>query len=135
MLKKIKKVKLSTLDAKLWKLFSKFIRLRDRVHGDHCRCISCNKIMHWKSAHAGHFINRRHLGVKFDERNVNAQCVMCNTFGEGEQYKYGLALIKKYGENVIQDLEVKKKLDVNIADRLWYLAMIEKCTEKLKGME
>jgi len=134
MLKKKKKVKISTLDAKLWKLFSKYIRLRDRFQDDYCRCISCGSIHHWKAIQAGHFISRRHKAIKYDEQNVHSQCVVCNGFEEGNQYKYGLALIEKYGESIINDLQVRKKLN-KIPDRLWYQEQIKIYQEKLKEME
>ena len=134
MLKKRKKTKISTLDNKLWRIFSKYIRLRDRFQDDYCRCISCGSIHLWKDMHAGHFIGRRHKSIKFDEINVHAQCCKCNTFGEGEQWKYGKALQKKYGEDVIDQLEVKKKLN-KIPDRLWYQEQIKIYTQKVKEME
>ncbi|MCP3683909.1 MAG: recombinase [bacterium] len=133
-LKKRKKPKISTLDKKLWRLFSKFIRLRDRFQGDYCKCISCGSIKHWKDMHAGHFIGRRHLGTKYDPKNVHAQCCSCNTFGEGEQFKYGQNLIKKYGEGIINELEVKKKLNPK-KDWTWYDGMIEVYTKKVRKLE
>ena len=131
---KPKKPKISTLDKKLWKIFSEYIRKRDRIQDDACKCISCGAIKHWKEMHAGHFIGRRHLGTKYDEKNVHAQCCSCNTYGEGEQYNYGLNLIKKYSPGVIFELEVKKKLNPK-KDWTWYVEMIEVYKDKLKGMK
>lgn len=36
--------------------------------------------------------------------NVNLQCVSCNTFHAGEQYKYSIAIDEKYGEGVAKTL-------------------------------
>jgi len=133
-LKKKKVVKISTLDNKLWRIFSKYIRLRDRIQDDYCKCISCGSIHHWKAIHAGHFLSRRHKQIKYDEQNVHSQCVTCNSFEEGNQYKYGLALIEKYGDSIINDLHARKKLN-KIPDRLWYIEQIKIYQDKLKEME
>jgi len=134
-LKKKKVVKISTLDNKLWKLFSKYIRLRDRIQDEYCKCISCGSIHHWKDMHAGHFIGRRHKGVKFNEKNVSAQCCKCNTYNSGEQWNFGKALEKKYGEGVIDELEVKKQLNKNMCDRFWYIEQIKIYKEKVRKLE
>ncbi|MDR2652689.1 MAG: recombination protein NinG [Prevotellaceae bacterium] len=94
--------------AKLDKIFSEYIRLRDSDSNGYIRCISCGKIVHWKNADAGHYVNRRHLALRYDEKNVNAQCRACNRFDEGNMIGYHAGLIKKYGEYVIQYLEIKK---------------------------
>lgn len=135
MIKKIKKVSLSSLDKKLWKIFSEYIRKRDRKEGEYCFCVSCGAARHWKGMDAGHFIPRQHQGVKYDERNVAAQCKPCNGFEGGAQYKYGLALRKMYGDGIIKELEIKKRLNKNMLTRLWYLGAIEHYKEKLKEME
>ena len=59
--------------------------------------------------HAGHFIGRQHMATRWNEENVNAQCVKCNTFNEGEKYRYGLALQKKYKKDTPDVLEWKSR--------------------------
>lgn len=90
------------------RLFSIYIRLRDSDENGYGRCISCGKIVHWKDADAGHFVNRKHLNLRYDEMNVNLQCRSCNRFDEGNSAGYTQGLIKKYGENIIEVLRVKK---------------------------
>jgi len=131
---KKKPVKISTLDRKLWKLFSVYIRKRDRTHGEYAPCISCGKMHLWKDLDAGHFINRRHKTVKYHEKNVSAQCRVCNRFEEGNQFAYSKGLIKKYGEGVIKELEVAKQSKVTIT-KMWYLGMIQLIKEKLKEQD
>jgi transposase len=54
--------------AKLDKIFSEYIRLRDATLGDgYGTCISCGKIIYWKDNHCGHFINRKHMALRFNE--------------------------------------------------------------------
>ena len=89
--------------------FSKFIRLRDSVDG-YGRCISCGKLVHWREADAGHYVNRRKYSVRYNEKNVNLQCRHCNRFCEGNAAGYTLGLVKKYGSQVINELSLASNL-------------------------
>ena len=94
--------------ATLDRIFSRYIRLRDADANGYIRCISCGKAVFWKNSDAGHYVNRRHLALRYDEKNVNAQCRACNRFDEGNMLGYHAGLVKKYGEAVIRYLEIKK---------------------------
>jgi 5-methylcytosine-specific restriction endonuclease McrA len=96
--------KLDTLD----RVFSEYIRRRDSDSNGYGRCISCGKIIHWKDADAGHFCNRAHMSLRYDEKNVNLQCRHCNRFREGEMLGYSEGLVKKYGPEVLDYLKIKK---------------------------
>jgi len=96
------------LQRKLDRIFSEFIRLRDSNKDGYGCCISCGKIIHWKEGHCGHYINRRHLSLRYDEQNCNLQCVKCNSFDEGNNIGYTRGLIKKYGDRVIELISIKK---------------------------
>ena len=87
------------------KLFSLYVRLRDSENG-YGHCITCGKRLHYKDAHAGHFQKRKYLETRWDEENVNLQCSACNTFNDGEQYKYGQAIELKYGDDTADKLHV-----------------------------
>jgi hypothetical protein len=109
----IKRVRFTTqnhtsLKTKLDRIFSEYIRLRDADANGHCRCISCGTIHHWKEMDAGHYVNRKHMSTRYDEKNVNTQCRKCNRFDEGNQIGYTRGLIKKYGTGIINGLDVKK---------------------------
>ena len=78
-------------------VFSQYIRLRDANDQGIISCCSCGKMVHWKESDAGHFINRRWMGVRWDERNVHAQCRHCNRFDEGNIPMYARFMEKKYG--------------------------------------
>ena len=90
-------------DDALWKFFSLFIRLRDSKDG-FGNCCTCNKRIHYKEAHAGHFISRRHQATKFNEKNVALQCAYCNLFNQGEQYKFAKYLDERYGKGTAEEL-------------------------------
>ena len=109
-----------TSKATLDRIFSEYIRRRDADSNGYVRCISCGKVIHWKDSDCGHYINRQHNSVRYDEMNCNAQCRKCNRFDEGNIQGYRKGLIKKYGEKAVELLEMKKfnkcklgKLEIN----------------------
>lgn len=93
---------------KLDRVFSEFIRLRDASANGYVRCISCGKISHWKDVDCGHYVNRKHLSTRWHEKNCNAQCRACNRFDEGNMLGYTKGLVKKYGQSVLDELDVMK---------------------------
>jgi 5-methylcytosine-specific restriction endonuclease McrA len=114
-----------TLKRKLWELFSKYIRERDNW-----TCISCGKKCEGIDCHAGHYHPRTDgLNLFFDEKNVNAQCSACNTFRHGNLTQYALGLKKKYGDQILEELDEKRKHLIQIYDNE-YLKLIE--TYKIK---
>lgn len=97
-----------TAKNKLDEVFSKFIRNRD-CQDDWFTCISCGKIKSIKQADAGHYYGRAILAVRWDEKNVNAQCRHCNRFQDGNKQGYTIGLIKKYGPDIIDLLAAKSQ--------------------------
>ena len=55
----------------------------------------------------GHFQSRRHMATRFDETNCQPQCVKCNMFEQGEQFKFHIKLNAKYGEDTSINLQHK----------------------------
>lgn len=95
----------SSYKKRLWLIFSKYIRQRDKG-----RCISCGKIDDWRKMDAGHYIPRSlGLATYFDEKNVNCQCTRCNRFMHGNLSQYALALKVKYGDTILEELEWKRQ--------------------------
>lgn len=105
---------------KLDRIFSQYIRLRDADNKGYIRCISCGKIVFWKDADNGHFINRKHMSLRFSETNCNAQCRACNRFSEGNMTGYNLGMIKKYGQQTINLLILAKNQINKISDWNYY---------------
>lgn len=96
------------LKKELDKWFSLFIRLRDADSNGNVVCFTCGVIKHYKSGmQCGHFQSRRHLATRFDELNCQPQCVKCNMFEQGEQFKFHIKLNAKYGEGTSLDLQKK----------------------------
>lgn len=67
------------LIAKLDRIFSKYIRLRDVMPNGYFMCISCGQIKHYEQADCGHFFSRKHMATRFDEDNCSAECKYCLT--------------------------------------------------------
>ena len=91
------------------RVFSEYIRLRDRIFGtQHCQCISCGKIQGWRELDCGHFVNRKHYSTRWSEKNCNSQCRSCNRFDEGNMSGYSIGLIRKYGKDIVEILHNQK---------------------------
>lgn len=112
-LRKKGKGALSKLTAKLDRVFSEFVRLRDAHEWatkhpgatfGYVACCTCGKVAPWREMHAGHYIGREAKNTRWEEQNVHAQCPSCNTFHEGRKPEYTLFLQQKYGAHIIGQL-------------------------------
>lgn len=96
-------------DAKLWKVFSEYIRLRDSDEKGYGKCITCGKLCSYREADCGHGVGRIHKATKFDERNNHLQCRRCNYYGAGEQAIYKEEVEKRYGKGTWDELVLKSR--------------------------
>lgn len=96
-------------EAKLDKAFSLWIRLRDSDDTGHCKCVTCGKIMHYRDAHCGHFISRRHKATRWNEQNCSSQCPYCNTYCQGKQFEFSREIDRRYGKGTADKLLVMSK--------------------------
>jgi hypothetical protein len=124
------------LKAKLDKLFSEYIRKRDSDHRGLCKCISCGKEApaFGGSMHAGHLFSRRYLSIRFDPKNVNAQCSYCNTFLNGNQIKAARGVERKWGKGTVDDLESRMHITTKLS-RIDYEEAIENIRQKIKELD
>jgi hypothetical protein len=106
-------------------IFSQYIRLRYSKN-EIAECVTCGKQDHWKKLQAGHFMSRSNYSTRWDENNVQVQCVGCNVYKSGEQYKYSLYL----GNNLSEELYIKSKQIVKFAD-VELIDMIKDYKEKV----
>lgn len=100
--KKKKRKKLPSMPSLIRKadqVFSKFIRERDGH-----KCCTCGK----PAKHAGHYIRRAHKRARWNTYNVNAQCVYCNTYLDGNMDAYALFLVNKHGIYILNELQSLK---------------------------
>jgi hypothetical protein len=100
----VKRLSLSSLEKKLDRVFSEYIRLRDSDEGGTGSCVTCGKLLFWREAHCGHFIKRQHRSVRWDERNAALQGAECNTFRGGMQDEFARAIIQRYGMSTFDEL-------------------------------
>jgi hypothetical protein len=73
---KVKGVAQLRQEADKW--FSKYVRYRDSIYRDgerYADCITCGVEKNIKQLQAGHFVSRRVNKLRFEETNVNAQCL------------------------------------------------------------
>lgn len=128
------KPKKVSLTAKLDKVFSEYIRLRDTREDGTFICISCNRILPYDQADCGHYINRKHMSTRFSEKNCNAQCRSCNRFDEGNIQGYRRGLVAKYGEPIVVMLESMKN-QINKISEFEYNAMIDRYRKEVKRLK
>lgn len=97
----------------LWKLFSEYIRRKGADENGFNTCFTCGAKRHWKQLHGGHYIRASAgLSTYFDEQNVHVQCYACNIWRDGNSDEYALALQKKYGDKILEELQRRKRLTI-----------------------
>ena len=115
-------------------LLSRYIRLRDTRDGGYC--ISCGKYITFDTCDAGHYHKRNTApAIKYDERNVNAQCRECNGTPDGNKACYEDGLIRKYGAGIFEELLIAKRYfkHIDIDERtVFWKSEIEKFNKSLK---
>lgn len=119
-----KKKTISQLEKILDIEFSKFIRSRD----NHI-CITCGE----HAREAGHYIPRSNRALRWDEKNVNAQCTKCNHYLSGNLAVYTMRLIDKYGIKTVNVLHAIAK-ETYKPTKEWLKERIAYYKEKNKNM-
>jgi hypothetical protein len=86
-----------TRQAQYW--VNKYVRLRDKGV-----CISCGNST--RKMDAGHYRPQgRNSALRFDEKNIHCQCVLCNQYKSGNLVAYRKNLIIKIGLKAVEELE------------------------------
>ena len=135
----IKVKKKPDLVAKLDKVFSRYIRLRDCMPNGYFRCISCGQIKPYEQADCGHFHSRRHMATRFDEDNANAECRACNRFSADHLIRYEANLKAKIGQLRFDKLawrasQAKKWTDFELIELTKYYKALGDKLSKEKGL-
>lgn len=135
----IKIKKKPDLKAKLDKVFSLYIRLRDCMPNGYFRCISCGQIKPFEQADCGHYFSRTHLSTRFDEQNCNAECRHCNRFKADHLEGYRINLIAKIGQQRFDLLKLKasktsKLSDFEYKELIKYYKVLSCKLKKEKGL-
>ena len=98
-----------SLIAKADRIFSRFKRLQALMPAGYIRCFTCGAFMTMRTADNGHYINREHMGTRYHEQNCAPQCSSCNSYAEGRKSTFAINLIKKYGPDILDQLEKAKQ--------------------------
>lgn len=127
------------LVAKLDKVFSRYIRLRDCMPNGYFRCISCGQIKPYEQADCGHFHSRRHMATRFDEDNAHAECRACNRFSADHLISYEKNLIAKIGQMRYDKLAwkagtTKKWSDFELQELIKYYKVLGDKLSEEKGL-
>jgi hypothetical protein len=132
---------ISKLKKELDKWFSLYIRLRDANEYGMVQCFTCGVVRGYKDGmQNGHFQSRKHMATRFDEENCQVQCIKCNMFSQGEQFKFGINLDAKYGEGTAEELEFLARTTMKFSrydfeDKIsYYGTLVEKLKEE-KGIQ
>lgn len=92
----------SVLKRKAIQVFNEYIRKRDNK----LPCVSCGYKDGARQIHAGHYRPAGNVAIlRFDERNVHAQCSICNNHLSGNLVNYRKELIIRIGLNQVEELE------------------------------
>jgi hypothetical protein len=127
------------LVAKLDKVFSRYIRLRDAMPNGMIRCISCGKVKRFDQFDNGHYHGRTHMATRFDEDNCNAECKFCNRFKADHMIGYRENLIAKIGQQRFDKLawkatQTKKWTDFELIELTKYYKALGDKLSKEKGL-
>ena len=123
-----KKASRKTIVKKLDAIFSIYIRRR-YAKNEWAECVTCGKQDHGKSVQAVHCMSSNHYATRWDEDNVEVQCMGCNVYRYGEQYKFS----KYIGEEKADALLIKSRQIQKFSD-VELLEMIEHYKEKVDNL-
>tara|TARA_R110002020_G_scaffold5502_5_gene22839 strand:- start:1055 stop:1507 length:453 start_codon:yes stop_codon:yes gene_type:complete len=110
-----KKPSRKTLIKKLDKVFSLYIRERDKC------CVICGSV---NQPNNGHLFSRRHYATRWDEDNCHQQCYPCNFKHNNDPYPYNSWFIEKYGKDKWDSLYIMFR-----SPKKWYNFEIEELIE------
>jgi len=131
----------SKLKKELDKWFSLYIRLKDATNEGAVICVTCNKVSHYKvGMQNGHFQSRRFMSTRYDEQNCAVQCISCNIYSSGEQFKFSVYIDSKYGSGTAQELEYLsrqpfKMMRIDYVEKISYYKDLVNKIKKEKNIE
>lgn len=113
-IEKNQRQKLAALKKSVTDICHLYIRLRD----ENKPCISCG-IPYKPDFDAGHFYSGgKFSSLKYDEDNINGQCIQCNRMNEGMHESYRLYLVERIGHENLDRLD-KAAADYMQTDFHW----------------
>jgi hypothetical protein len=115
------------LTAKAQKVFNAYIRKRDSEDG-YFTCISCGETKETAQMNAGHYVSQKgSSALRFDEYNVNGECIACNGFNDFHLVGYRKNLINKIGQEMVDWIEANYR-----TPKKWSRTELNELIEKYK---
>jgi hypothetical protein len=127
--KRPRKLTTGQLKKKVWTEFSIYIRTRGADHEGYNACVTCLNVLPWRELQAGHFIRGRLNANLFSERGCHPQCYGCNIHRQGHVVVYYRFMLKKYGEQVIDEL-----IEQNNQTKKWAAGELAALYEKYRSL-
>lgn len=119
-----------SLETKLDRVFSEYIRRRDADEEGRAACSTCRRVAHWKELQCGHWIKRQHRSTRWDDRNCAVQCGACNLYKSGAMDDFAGYLLERYGKETVEELLALKRKTVKHT-RADLEEMIERFQQKI----
>lgn len=119
---------------KLDDVFSEYIRLRDADENGMVTCITCPDRHHWTDIDCGHFMSRAHMSTRWELKNANGQCRLCNSTHDGKQVEHAAGINKKYGEFTALLLNFKAREERHFSE-YELKGMIEELRKEIKALK
>lgn len=119
---------------KLDDVFSEYIRLRDADHDGLVTCITCGDKHHWTEVDCGHFMSRAHMSTRWELKNANGQCRLCNSTHDGKQEKHAAAINKKHGQFTAFKIEKQAREERHLSEPE-LKGMIEELKKEIKALK
>lgn len=105
---RVRKTPMGKLRKDLDELFARYVKDRD---GNTC-CTCGRTITHPNDHHAGHYIGRSRMSLRWDPKNVHVQCgIPCNGPKRGAPREYAQFLLEKYGPAEVARIYARKRID------------------------
>ncbi len=106
MLKKPKTISQLKKDAdKFFSLATRYRFAEKQGNEWYAECCTCGVRKNIKELQCGHFMSRRFNSVRYNEMNTAPQCVACNMFRGGEQFKFSQFIEDYYGVGTAKELQ------------------------------
>lgn len=120
-----------TLDEKLWKEFSKMVRMKHANEYGWVKCFTCSASGPWKEFDCGHFMPRAYLATRYSILNNKPQCVRCNRMEDGQFARFSANLATKYGAKIPRlIIEIAREgQQLTVEEKEWFLSY---CKDQIK---
>lgn len=88
------------------RVFSLFVRQKYADSEGNIKCYTCPTVKPLKKMQNGHFVGRKYLGTRYEEKNCRPQCWYCNSkhMGNGRPVEFAQGLKIEFGPTIVDEL-------------------------------